>query len=125
MIFGLVAPSSGAVRFRGQDVAVVRSRRERLAFMAHVQPVFQNPFEAFNPLKRVERYLFATAHAFPGEGSVETRVASRPPPRAGTAPGCAGCDRAKVWLRRARGGPARRRGADDRRKAEGAHPATG
>ncbi len=25
--------------------------------MAKVQPVFQNPFEAFNPLKKVDRYL--------------------------------------------------------------------
>jgi ABC-type glutathione transport system ATPase component len=74
MILGLVAPSSGAIRFRGEDIAAIRSRRARLAFMSHVQPVFQNPFEAFNPLKRVERYLFATASAFPGEGSVEFRV---------------------------------------------------
>ena len=29
-----------------------------MAFMAQVQPIFQNPFEAFNPLKRVDRYLF-------------------------------------------------------------------
>ena len=29
--------------------------------MAAVQPIFQNPFEAFNPLKRVDRYLLATA----------------------------------------------------------------
>ena len=33
----------------------------RLAFMQQVQPIFQNPFEAFNPLKRVDRYLFMTA----------------------------------------------------------------
>jgi ABC-type glutathione transport system ATPase component len=33
--------------------------------MAKVQPVFQNPFEAFNPLKRVDRYLFeSTARRF-------------------------------------------------------------
>jgi peptide/nickel transport system ATP-binding protein len=33
-------------------------------FMRHVQPIFQNPFEAFNPLKRVDRYLFMTARRF-------------------------------------------------------------
>ena len=33
---------------------------------AQVQPIFQNPFEAFNPLKRVDRYLFATARRFAG-----------------------------------------------------------
>ena len=30
----------------------------------HVQPIFQNPFEAFNPLKAVDRYLFMTARRF-------------------------------------------------------------
>ena len=29
--------------------------------MANVQPVFQNPFEAFNPLKQIDRYLESTA----------------------------------------------------------------
>lgn len=29
--------------------------------MKEVQPVLQNPFEAFNPLKRVDRYLFEMA----------------------------------------------------------------
>jgi peptide/nickel transport system ATP-binding protein len=32
--------------------------------MAKVQPVFQNPFEAFNPLKPVERYLRSTVRRF-------------------------------------------------------------
>ena len=32
--------------------------------MAKVQPVFQNPFEAFNPLTKIDEYLFATAHRF-------------------------------------------------------------
>lgn len=32
--------------------------------MARVQPIFQNPFEAFNPLKRVDRYLASTARRF-------------------------------------------------------------
>ena len=34
--------------------------------MASVQPIFQNPFEAFSPLKRVDRYLLATARNFTG-----------------------------------------------------------
>ncbi|HSU06794.1 MAG TPA: ABC transporter ATP-binding protein [Acetobacteraceae bacterium] len=61
MILKLVAPSGGVIRFRGRDLVAIRHRRERLAFMQQVQPIFQNPFEAFNPLKRVDRYLFATA----------------------------------------------------------------
>jgi peptide/nickel transport system ATP-binding protein len=34
--------------------------------MKQVQPVFQNPFEAFNPMKRLDRYLFATARRMAG-----------------------------------------------------------
>jgi peptide/nickel transport system ATP-binding protein len=34
--------------------------------MKEVQPVFQNPFEAFNPMKRLDRYLFATARRMAG-----------------------------------------------------------
>ena len=63
MILGLERPSSGEIVFRGKPV-VHRSRAERLAFMASVQPVFQNPFEAFNPLKKVDRYLASTARQF-------------------------------------------------------------
>jgi peptide/nickel transport system ATP-binding protein len=32
--------------------------------MSHVQAIFQNPFDAFNPLKRVDRYLFSAAQRF-------------------------------------------------------------
>lgn len=64
MMLKLEVPSSGAIRFRGRDLQTIRHRRDRLAFMADVQPVFQNPFGAFNPLKRIDRYLFATAGRF-------------------------------------------------------------
>jgi peptide/nickel transport system ATP-binding protein len=64
MILNIIQPTGGAIRFRGIDLATVRSRRSRLDFMHAVQPIFQNPFEAFNPLKRVDRYLFMTARRF-------------------------------------------------------------
>ena len=64
MVLAMVQPSAGTIHFRGRDVTHLRGRRERLDFMRHVQPIFQNPFEAFNPLKRVDRYLFATAKRF-------------------------------------------------------------
>ncbi|WP_421762521.1 ABC transporter ATP-binding protein [Devosia sp.] len=65
MILGLERPTSGEIRFRGESVTKP-SRAERLKFMASVQPVFQNPFEAFNPLKKVDRYLASTAQRFLG-----------------------------------------------------------
>jgi ABC-type oligopeptide transport system ATPase subunit len=64
MILGLELPSSGEISFRGKTVSHRVGRQERLEFMANVQPVFQNPFEAFNPLKRIDRYLESTAKRF-------------------------------------------------------------
>jgi peptide/nickel transport system ATP-binding protein len=66
MILNMVAPSAGAVRFRGTDLSRIRRGSERLAFMRQVQPIFQNPFEAFNPLKKLDRYLFMTARHIAG-----------------------------------------------------------
>lgn len=64
MILNSLAPTSGRILFRGRDLRDVRSRRDRLEFMSHVQAIFQNPFDAFNPLKRVDRYLFSAAQRF-------------------------------------------------------------
>lgn len=64
MILNSVAPTTGRIRFQGRDLREVRSRRDRLEFMSHVQAIFQNPFDAFNPLKRVDRYLFSAAQRF-------------------------------------------------------------
>ena len=66
MILNLAQPSSGSIRFRGQDLAQIRGGKARMAFMGAMQPIFQNPFEAFNPLKRVDRYLLMTARRFRG-----------------------------------------------------------
>ncbi|AVA24486.1 ABC transporter ATP-binding protein [Rhizobium sp. NXC24] len=63
MILGQTTPSAGELDFRGKAVAI-HGASERRAFMREVQPVLQNPFEAFNPLKRVDRYLFETARNF-------------------------------------------------------------
>src|ERR1700687_2706239 len=47
MILHLAAPTDGKIRFRGTDVATIRGRGARMNFMRQVQPIFQNPFEAF------------------------------------------------------------------------------
>jgi ABC-type oligopeptide transport system ATPase subunit len=66
MILNLVRPTDGAIRFLGTDVTQIRRTRARMDFMRQVQPIFQNPFEAFNPLKRLDRYLFVSARRFAG-----------------------------------------------------------
>ncbi len=73
MILGNETPTTGTVTFEDADVAGIKGRAAREAFMAKVQPVFQNPFEAFNALTRVEIYLFSTARRYRGAA---TRVAA-------------------------------------------------
>ena len=48
MMLGFIDPTSGEVRYRGKSVATMSSV-ERRAFRREVQPVFQDPFEVFNP----------------------------------------------------------------------------
>ena len=57
-------PTRGRVLFEGRDLATIRNRSEFKEFMKSVQPVFQNPFETFSPLRRVDAYLFDTAVNF-------------------------------------------------------------
>src|SRR5512142_1216233 len=57
-------PTQGKVLFEGRDLATIRNRSEFKEFMKSVQPVFQNPFETFSPLRRVDAYLFDTALNF-------------------------------------------------------------
>jgi ABC-type oligopeptide transport system ATPase subunit len=64
IILNMLPASAGAICFRGRDLREIRSRCDRLAFMGQVQPIFQNPSEAFNPLKRIDRYLFSSARRF-------------------------------------------------------------
>ncbi len=64
LLLGDLSPTSGKVYFEGRDLAEMHKRAEFKAFMKKVQPVFQNPFETFSPLRRVEGYLFDTAINF-------------------------------------------------------------
>ena len=57
-------PTQGKVFFEGRDLTTIRKRSEYKEFMKKVQPVFQNPFETFSPLRRVDAYLFDTAVNF-------------------------------------------------------------
>jgi len=72
MILNIETPTSGKLLFDGVDLATVRTGAQRLAFMHKVQPIFQNPFEAFNPLKQLDRYLFMTRRRFLGAGNQDT-----------------------------------------------------
>ena len=57
-------PSQGEITFEGRNLSSIKKDADFVEFMKKVQPVFQNPFETFNPLRRVEEYLFDTAINF-------------------------------------------------------------
>ena len=72
MILNIERPTSGALSVDGLDLTTVRTNAGRMAFMHKVQPIFQNPFEAFNPLKQLDRYLFMTRRRFHAEADQAT-----------------------------------------------------
>jgi peptide/nickel transport system ATP-binding protein len=61
IILGFEYPTSGDLLYRGKDIAQFRDRR---VWFREVQAVFQNPFDTFNPLRRVESYFFETVRNF-------------------------------------------------------------
>ncbi len=61
MILGMEEPSTGTLRYKDRSVAELSNREKRSWFYQQVQPVFQDPFAAFSPLKRIDHYLYETA----------------------------------------------------------------
>jgi oligopeptide/dipeptide ABC transporter ATP-binding protein len=56
LLLGHLGPTSGEVFYRGRDLAAM-SAGERLQFRREVQPIFQDPFSAFNPFYRIDHVL--------------------------------------------------------------------
>lgn len=71
LLLGYAYASAGQVIYRGRDLAAM-SRQERFQFRREVQPIFQDPFAAFNPFYRVDHVLtipikrFGLAHSAKG-----------------------------------------------------------
>lgn len=55
-VLGFLTLTSGQIRFKGQDISTLSSQ-QYVAFRRQVQPVFQDPFEVFNPFYPV-RHVF-------------------------------------------------------------------
>jgi len=68
MILGLERPTAGSLRLDGEEVTRLSRGSARQRLLRLVQPIFQNPFEAFNPLRQVDHYLLLTARRFGGAG---------------------------------------------------------
>ncbi|MGB4249300.1 MAG: ATP-binding cassette domain-containing protein, partial [Limnochordia bacterium] len=60
MILGFEQPTAGEIVY-GQDE---ERWHPKVWYTQRIQAVFQNPFETFNPLRKVEGYLFETVHNY-------------------------------------------------------------
>jgi peptide/nickel transport system ATP-binding protein len=60
-ILRLVEPTSGQAIVADQVVAGPRVKPARAEFLRLVQPIFQNPFEAFSRYRTIDAYLYETA----------------------------------------------------------------
>jgi len=64
MVLGMEQPTSGVLQYKGRNIAQLSLREKRAWFFKEVQPVFQDPFAAFSPLKRIDHYLYETVHNY-------------------------------------------------------------
>jgi oligopeptide/dipeptide ABC transporter ATP-binding protein len=63
MMLGFIDPTEGSVEYRGKNVATMTPSEKR-AFRREVQPVFQDPFEVFNPFYRIDNVLWTPVKRF-------------------------------------------------------------
>ena len=56
MLLKVIEPTSGSIRFDGQDVLNL-SKSELKSFRQGVQPVFQDPYSSLNPMFTIERII--------------------------------------------------------------------
>ena len=68
LLMGITSPTSGDVFYLGQDIQNM-SRTERREFRREVQPIFQDPFEVYNPFYRVDHVLTTPVANFHLAGS--------------------------------------------------------
>ncbi|HXL02652.1 MAG TPA: ABC transporter ATP-binding protein [Candidatus Atribacteria bacterium] len=64
ILLGFLEPTQGEVYYKNKFIGDLRKWEEKKEFMKEVQSIFQNPFETFNPLRKVDSYLCDTAKYF-------------------------------------------------------------
>jgi peptide/nickel transport system ATP-binding protein len=68
----LYRPTSGEIRYRGQPLGSLRSRRALMAYRGHVQMVLQDPYSSINPVYPASHGIFrALALHSPGQSARE------------------------------------------------------
>ena len=63
LLLGVIQPTSGSIRFRGQNLTEMNGR-ERKEFRRQVQAIFQDPFEVYNPFYKVDEVLTTPVKKF-------------------------------------------------------------
>ncbi|MBM7583355.1 peptide/nickel transport system ATP-binding protein [Caldicoprobacter guelmensis] len=71
MVLRLIEPSEGQILLNKKDITKLKKSEELLEYRKIVQPIFQNPFAAFNNLRRVSSYLYDTAYNICGAKNKE------------------------------------------------------
>ncbi|MFN8619264.1 MAG: ABC transporter ATP-binding protein [Chloroflexota bacterium] len=56
LLLGFIKPTSGQILYNGVDITKM-SKEQRQAYRREVQPIFQDPFEVYNPFYRVDHVL--------------------------------------------------------------------
>ena len=57
-------PTNGEIFFENKNLLKLSNQERKKWFNKEIQPVFQDPFAAFNPLKKIEYYLYETIKNF-------------------------------------------------------------
>ncbi len=76
LLLGYIRPTSGQVLYQGVDITKM-SKAQRMAFRREVQPIFQDPFEVYNPFYRVDHVLTTPLRNFGmhrGPGEARRRI---------------------------------------------------
>jgi peptide/nickel transport system ATP-binding protein len=63
ILLGLIAPTTGTVLYRGEDVQALTGEQRR-DFRRDVQAIFQDPYEVYNPFYRVDHVLTTPVRNF-------------------------------------------------------------
>ena len=63
LLLGVIQPTSGSILYRGQALGSL-DRRGRKQFRREVQAIFQDPYEAYNPVYKVDQTLTTPVRKF-------------------------------------------------------------
>jgi oligopeptide/dipeptide ABC transporter ATP-binding protein len=70
LLLGMIKPSDGSILFQGRDLYQMR-RSDRKEFRRQVQAIFQDPFEVYNPVYKVDQVLQLPVRKFKLSSSKE------------------------------------------------------